>query len=571
MSGQPLRVVLVSDGQVGNLAAALVADGSYPALAPEPAPFGPVLATLLDPNASIWAEQADVSVVWTRPEGVLPAFRDAVAGLRADGSTLDAEVDAFVNAVEMAAGRTKWTLVPTWTPPFGGRGIGVVDLHDPSGLRALLARANHRLLDRLRELRGTWVLDASPWMEAAGPARDDRRMWYAAKVPFPAPVFRAAARDIRAFLRAATGLSRKLIILDLDNTLWGGIVGETGWEGLKLGGHDAVGEAFVDFQRALKALAERGVVLGIVSKNEEETALDAIRKHPEMILRERDFAGWRINWEDKAANVASLLEELRLGADAAVFIDDQPAERARVAEALPDVLVPEWPVDPLAAASALDRLACFDVLQLSEEDRRRTESYSAERERRKLRERVSSNDDWLKTLNVQVRVKPVDRADLSRAAQLLNKTNQMNLATRRMSEEELRTWVGHPDRTFLVLRVSDRFGDLGLTGLISMERTGSILRVVDFVLSCRAMSRQVEEAMVHMIVQHGRELQVSQVRAEFLPTARNAPMLAFWQERSRFSVEGDFTFFWDVRKPYPATFQVQVTYESRSESSDTPD
>ena len=559
MTETPHRVLLVSDANLANLAALLRNDQEEPGLEVSEAPYGAVLPTLLDPASAAWSERPDLTVVWTRPEGVLGSYADVLTGERVTVTDVERDVDAFADTLLQAASRSRWMAVPVWVPPFGRRGLGVVDLHDPSGSRALLARANHRLIERLRESQNVWALDASAWMERAGDTRTDRRLWYAAKVPFPTPVFAAAVRDLKSLLRAATGRSRKVVLLDLDNTLWGGVVGETGWEGLRLGGHDPVGEAFVDLQRALKALTKRGVVLGIVSKNEESVALEAIRKHPDMVLREEDFAGWRINWRDKATNVAELLDEIRLGLDSAVFIDDQPAERARVAEALPKVLVPDWPADPLASVQALDRLGCFDMLQVSSEDVARAQSYAAERERRALRESVSSMEDWLAELDVSVRVEAISTENQARAAQLLNKTNQMNLTTRRMSESELVDWAAGQGREFLTFRVSDRFSDFGLTGLLGLELEDDVMRIVDFVLSCRVMSRQVEEAMAHVAVEAAREAGAKRLEATHRPTERNAPMLAFWRDRSGFVEQGDGTFHWDPAQTYPAPSELRLS------------
>ena len=187
---------------------------------------------------------------------------------------------------------------------------------------------------------------------------------------------------MKAALRAVRGQSRKVVICDLDDTLWGGIVGDAGWENLRLGGHDPVGEAFADFQRELKALTRRGIILAMVSKNTEAVALEAIEKHPEMQLRKDDFAAWRINWDDKAQNIADLMEELNLGLDSAVFLDDNPVERARISEALPEVLVPNLPRDKMLFASTLRKLNCFDSATVSSEDRKRAAFYNAERDRR---------------------------------------------------------------------------------------------------------------------------------------------------------------------------------------------
>lgn len=537
-----MRLLLVSDVNMANFAAVLRAEQTAPRIDVHEAEFGAVMPTLLDPNAKGWNPAPDLTVVWTRPESVLATFAAAQSGARVAPEAIDADVDRFADAVIAAAARARWTLVPSWVPSFATRGLGVMDLSDPSGLRALLLRANARLLERLRGKPSCWVVDASAWQDASA---TDRKLWYAAKVPLPMPTLRAAARDVRAFLNAATGKARKLIILDLDNTMWGGIVGETGWEGLRLGGHDAVGEAFVDFQRALKALTRRGVVLALCSKNEESVALEAIRKHPDMVLREEDFAGWRINWGDKSENVRALLEELRLGADAAVFLDDQPAERARVAQVHPDILVPEWPADGLTSVEKLERLACFDLLAISAEDAARAQSYAAERQRRDLASTASSPDEWLAELGVKVQLDRLNGADLPRAAQLLNKTNQMNLRTRRLSEAELDAWAATPGRSLLTCRVADRFSDFGLTGIVSVEVRDGVAHVEDFLLSCRVMTRKVEETLLRAAAIEAQRLGAASLVAEFIPTPRNAPMLSY-MEQSGLAKEGDHRFVLSV-------------------------
>ena len=243
-----------------------------------------------------------------------------------------------------AASAYRSVFVPTWTQPSYERGLGLIDLREGGVARALHAM-NHRLFEKLAAAGNVYVLDAERWMARVGKNAQPPKSWYIGKVPFHAEVFAEAARDIHAALGALAGRARKLLVLDLDDTMWGGIVGDVGWENLRLGGHDGTGEAFVDFQRAVKGLTRRGIVLAVVSKNEEATALEAIRKHPEMVVREEDLVAWRINWNDKAQNILEIVKELNLGLQSVVFIDDNPVERARVREALPEVLVPEWPED----------------------------------------------------------------------------------------------------------------------------------------------------------------------------------------------------------------------------------
>src|SRR5439155_717764 len=255
-----------------------------------------------------------------------------------------------------------------------------------------------------------FVLDAARWVAVHGEKSFSQRLWYLSKTPFGFEFLKMAAVEIKAAVRALTGETRKLLLVDLDETLWGGIVGDLGWQSIRLGGHDPIGEAFRDFQLGLKILKERGVLLGIVSKNEESTALEAIRSHPEMVLRQDDFAGWRINWEDKAQNIVDLVSELNLGLESVVFIDDSPVERARVRQALPDVFVPEWPADVMGRKSALMQLHCFDAPLVTTEDVGRTNMYFAEKKRQAARTEVASLGEWLDSLNIRVAAEPLQEA-----------------------------------------------------------------------------------------------------------------------------------------------------------------
>jgi FkbH-like protein len=511
------QLVLISDFNA-ELLARYLSQRPDAAMSVEAAPFGQVYQSLSALPAG------DGGIVWTLPEGVLPSFARALELAEVDADQCLDEVSAFAAAILKYAARARQVFVASWVLPGEQRGYGMLDWRPGLGLAHLLARMNLRLSERLSEAQNVYLLDASRWSAAAARAASPK-MWYAAKVPYANPVFEKAASDIDAALRALSGRSRKLIIVDLDNTLWGGVIGETGWEGIVLGGHDPVGEAFVDFQRGLRALSQRGIQLGIVSKNDEAVALAAIDQHSAMALRRAHFAGWRINWGDKAENIAALVAELNLGLSAVVFIDDNPAERERVRGAFPEVLVPEWPLDPCAYPNALHALDCFDTSTLSSEDRLRTAMYVSERGRRETQKAVASPEDWLRQLGTRLSVDAVDRSNVARVAQLFNKTNQLNLRTRRMNEAEVLDWASQPDQRLLAISVADCFGDLGLVGVLGVEARGSQAELVDFILSCRVMGRRIEQAMLHLAVVHASELGATRLWARYLPTARNRPTL----------------------------------------------
>jgi FkbH-like protein len=549
--GTGLDFLLISDFNLSNLAALLSKDEKSPVICAATAPFGHVMQVLLESASQFWSKGTQGVVVWTSPESVSLGYRRLLESEEAEPEQLIHEVDEFCNSIKAIPDHVKYIFVPSWVVgPFEKR-MGLLDMDLRHGVSLALMRMNVRLAEGLQDDSRIFVLDAARWAAIHGESSFSQRLWYMSKTPFGLEFLKTAAVEIKAAVRALTGETRKLLLVDLDETLWGGVVGDLGWQNLRLGGIDPVGEAFRDFQLGLKALKRRGVLLGIVSKNEESTALEAICSHPEMALRQDDFAGWRINWDDKAQNIIDLVSELNLGLQSVVFIDDSPVERARVREALPDVFVPEWPANVMGRNAALMQLHCFDAPLVSAEDVGRTNMYIAERKRQAARTEVASLAEWLDSLNVRVVAERLHEANLDRATQLLNKTNQINLSTRRMTKEELRSWNQQPDNTALVFRVSDKFGDYGLVGVASFVLRDGNANVVDFVLSCRAMGRKVEETMLHVMSVYARSRGVTDLHIAYIPTLKNQPCLRFFESAGLLSNGDDKVFTLDLRKAYP--------------------
>jgi FkbH-like protein len=314
----------------------------------------------------------------------------------------------------------------------------------------------------------------------------------------------------------------------------------------------------VDFQKALKALSQAGVVLAIASKNDESVALEVIDKHPEMILSRSDFAAWRINWVDKAQNIVDIANELNLDLSSVVYIDDSPAERNRIRSALPAVAVPDWPQDVFLYPASLMELAYFDKAAITAEDRQRSSMYVVDRERSSTRQHFQSLQDWLESLEMEVSVEGLSRSNLTRAAQLFNKTNQMNLATRRLTETELLNWSEAAGNELRVFRVSDKFGDYGLTGIVGLELNGGHVLIRDYLLSCRVMGRGVEQLMLAMAIDSARSRGASEIRAEYVPTSKNAPCLSFFKNASKFDCASDHLFKWRIHEDYPLPHHIVV-------------
>ncbi len=568
---RPIECLLVSSFNLTNLAALLSNDQGWPLVRAISAPFGQVMQVLLEPDREPWTETTQGVVVWTSPESVSPSYKRLLGGEEGDPEELMHEVDEFWNSLKAIPSHVNYIFVPSWVVgPFENR-MGLLDMDLRHGVSLALMRMNLRLVEDLQNDSRIFVLDAARWVAVHGESSFSQRLWYMSKTPFGLEFLKTAAGEIKAALRALTGRAKKLLLVDLDDTLWGGAVGDLGWQSIRLGGHDPIGEAFKDFQLGLKALKRRGVLLGVVSKNEENTALEALRLNPEMALRQDDFAGWRIIWQDKAQSIVDLAAELNLGLQSVVFLDDNPMERARVREALPDVLVPELPANPMEFKAALQQLRCFDTPMISSEDQTRTGMYVSERQRRAAQAHVSSLDQWLESLQMEVVAEPLSETNLDRATQLFNKTNQMNLSTRRLTKQELWDWSLENGNSMLVFRVSDKFGDYGLVGIASF-RLGSgsqtDARIVDFILSCRVMGRKVEETMLHVLAVSAKAVRAKFLYAEYLPTPRNQPCLAFLRGSGLTNRDEAAAFAWNLRQDYVKPSAVTLVFAASEGSVD---
>jgi FkbH-like protein len=322
---------------------------------------------------------------------------------------------------------------------------------------------------------------------------------------------------------------KKCIVLDLDNTLWGGVVGEDGIEGIDLTASTSTGAAFMAFQQALLDLYHRGVLLAINSANNPEDALLVIRSHPNMILKEQHFVTHRINWDDKAANVASIAEELNIGLDSVVFFDDNPLHRAAVRTFLPDVEVPELPESPLLYAKTLLSLPYFPSHAMSNEDALRGNLYVTERLRQEAEKQFIAKEDFLTSLSLEAFIATDDREAVARIAQLTDKTNQFNTQKIPLTEEDVRTRMERDTDHIYTMRVTDRFGDYGLIGVVIVRSEGTRWRVEQFIMSCRILGRGVEDALLATLLGDARKAGATEVSFDFVPTEKNAPARTFLQ------------------------------------------
>lgn len=400
------------------------------------------------------------------------------------------------------------------------------------------AAAIQRLNDALREtaasVTGCHVLDFDSLASYHGRAAvADARLRHIARMELGQTILPMLATQLAAHVLALRGLGRKCVVVDLDNTLWGGIVGEDGPSGIQLG-PEYPGSAFVEFQNDLLALRRRGILLAVASKNDRADGLEVIDRHPAMVLRRDAFAAMRIDWQDKPRNLAAIAAELGIGVDSLVFIDDSPAERELMRTMLPAVLTPEWPSDPVRFSEALRALPDFEVAALTAEDLARPEMYAAERRREELQRRMGSEEDYLARLEMVVDVGEAEPDELPRVAQLMQKTNQFNLTTRRRTLSEIERLHRATDARIYVLKNEDAFGDNGLVGVAIVRVVGGAARPVweidSLLMSCRALGRTIERFFVDHLVREAHAAGAVRVVGEYVPTPKNDLVRTFYAD-----------------------------------------
>jgi FkbH-like protein len=351
----------------------------------------------------------------------------------------------------------------------------------------------------------------------------DPVLWHRAKqevTPAATPLY---GDLVGRLLAAKQGRSSKCLVLDLDNTLWGGVIGDDGLEGIVLGQGSAAGEAFVAFQTYARDLAKRGIILAVCSKNDEANALSPFEQHPDMLLKRADIACFVANWQDKAQNIRSIAAQLNIGLDSLVFVDDNPFERNLVRSELPMVQVPEVPDDPALFANCIFDAGYFEGLAITDEDRERTQLYQANAARDTLQQRSADLPTYLRGLQMDLIWKRFDKIGLQRTVQLINKTNQFNLTTQRYNEEDVLGLMQDPKAFGLQLRLLDRFGDNGIIAIvIGRMINDSDLFMDTWLMSCRVLGRQVEEATLRVIAQEAKKLGAKRIIGEYRPTAKNS-------------------------------------------------
>jgi FkbH-like protein len=517
----PFRLGIISNATSHFLVPALTATAARYGFALEciEANYGQVMQEALAPDSMINRARADAVLVAIDYRGLV------LGGPFGDSAAAEAVVGAAINELRVLRDGLRKNsgascIFQTLARPVEAT-FGSLDLALPGTSRNVIDLFNRSMAMSLAGKQDL-LLDVGGLAETVGlSAWHDSNLWNIGKIPFAngfLPVYADLACRLIAALR---GKSRRCLVLDLDNTLWGGVIGDDGLEGIVIGQGDPQGEAHLEIQRTALALRERGIVLAVSSKNNDEIARLPFQKHPEMLLRENHLAVFQANWNDKATNIRAIAAELSLGLESLVFLDDNPAERRLVRDMLPEVAVPELPDDPALYVRTLLAAGYFEAITYSPEDQKRADFYQDNARRVALQRATGDLEAYLASLNMTITFQPFDEVGRARIAQLISKSNQFNLTTRRYSEAQVAEIEADPNCFTLQVRLVDTFGDNGMISVVICRQNAGVWQIDTWLMSCRVLGRRVEQAVLQELLTHARSVGVSRLIGTYRPTERN--------------------------------------------------
>ncbi len=418
--------------------------------------------------------------------------------------------------------------------------MGNYALREPCSFPYQLSKLSFLLCQSAAENKGVFLVDINAVQSRLGTTRfKDDKLYYVAKMPFSLEALPHLAEQTVNMITALRGSIKKCVIVDLDNTLWGGVIGDDGLDGIEIG-ELGTGHAFSEFQLYLKELKKRGIILAVCSKNNEDTAKLPFEKHPEMVLRLEDFALFVANWQDKASNIRFIQQTLNIGMDSIVFLDDNPFERGVVRSLIPDITVPELPDDPALYLDYIRGLDLFETASFSSADADRTEQYRQEADRSALVAKFTSYDEYLRALEMSAQAAPFDKFHYPRIAQLTQRSNQFNLRTVRYTESEIESVANDDSHITRYYCLHDKYGDYGLISVVIMDRRDDAsLFISEWLMSCRVLKRGMEEFIVNDIIRTASQCGCTKVIGEYIPSPKNA-MVADLYERMGFEKCGGY-------------------------------
>ncbi|MBC2580265.1 HAD family hydrolase [Clostridium sp. DJ247] len=486
---------------------------------------------IFNTNSNLYKFNPDIIIIAIRLEEFYPELFNNFLGIKNNLSQITSYIiNEFGSMIEKIKSISNCNIIlHNFVLPYNNY-TSLYDFQNINGQINFLRKVNYELVNLVNKYTGVYLVDADNISNLIGKLNtEDKKMWYIAKNPYKYEFYISLSNEYVKYIKAIYGFKKKCIILDLDNTLWGGVIGEDGLDGIKLG-ESYPGKCYKDFQQQLLNLKNRGVLLAICSKNNSEDVDEVLKKHPDMVLKKEDFACIKANWDNKYSNINAISQELNIGLDSLVFIDDSPIECELIKQKIPEVTVITLPKNPLEYPDLIYNLNYFNTISLTEEDFHKTDIYKAQAERMTLKNSYSNLDDYYKSLKMKVEIKEVDDFSVPRIAQLTQKTNQFNLTTKRYSEKDIKEMLQNKEYKLYYIRVIDKFGDNGITGFCILNSIDKYTLYIDtFLLSCRVMGRTIENAFMAFIYNKAKENNIKKLIGEYIPTKKNQSIKDFYK------------------------------------------
>ncbi len=538
-----MRVALLSSFSIDFIHDALVALGFLNGLQIEiyQAGFAQYRQEIFDQSSGMYEFEPDVVIIALEgkhvAQGTYKNYLDLTESkLEAINRDVSDEISGFIKSFRENSGAT--LLIHDFSEPKFPE-LGILDGRSKKGQKQLINDLNNQLYQIAKQQQGVFIVNYQALVNRFGSEHwYDGRMEHYAQAPITQSMMPFLATEYLKYLRALKGLSKKCLVVDLDNTLWGGVVGEDGAEGIKLG-PQYPGSAFIEFQETILNLYNRGVILAIASKNNPEDVDEVFKNNPYMVLKKENFSSFEINWHPKSESLKKISRDLNIGLEHMVFIDDSPVECEQVMEALPIVSVIHLGRQPEKFVDLLASEGLFDTINYSNEDQKRSQLYKQRAQSEELKDSCATLEGFYRNLGMTVYFKKVDASSLARAAQLTQKTNQFNLTTIRYSDTELSGRMNDPAWLLIIVRVVDKYGDNGNVGLLMAKKERNDLIIDTFLLSCRVIGRTIETAMLAFISQLAKNMNSTSLIAEVIPTLKNAPARSLYKQHDFELIEGD--------------------------------
>ena len=443
-------------------------------------------------------KKSDYHFIWPSPERVSSEFHSLRNFQKMDEQKLEKDVINYIDKIKDISKGSKGVLLPLLNSFNNYGSLGIGNMAQKIGHNFHLHEANSFIINNLKDQNNIYLIDSFEWFRKCS-KNIDEKLWFRGKMPFSIEFMKEMRGAIYSAIKTIEGMQKKMLVVDLDNTLWGGVSGDIGWENIKIGGHDPLGEVYLQFQKELKNLTKRGVLLAACSKNNYQTVKDTFTKNNYMHLQLDDFCDMQVNWNDKATNLISISKSTNINIDSFVFIDDSPYERDLVKSELPEVFVPDFPSDIYSLPSWINSLDCFDTIEFTNEDLNRNLSMIQNKQKDEMKKNNKDLGSWIKSLDIVLEVSIIKDQDFRRTFQLMNKTNQMNLSTNRYIEKDLKDLINNDEYIYYKVDIYDKFSSKELMGVLGIKVLTDKLELQDFILSCRAFGRNIEITMIETL------------------------------------------------------------------------